>query len=129
MLTAIPVKMNKPESALSPLFGHAKWFAFVDDEGNVSIEANPHDGGMPVIEWLLSKGVSRIVTQHIGAGPFRFLLSQGIEAWYPGEGRVTLPELVEKLKDPAQSMEAITPENIDRFARHGHHHGEGHAHH
>jgi predicted Fe-Mo cluster-binding NifX family protein len=120
MLTAIPVKMNKPESAISPLFGHAKWFAFVNDSGNVTIEANPYDGGMAVIEWLLSKGVGQIVTQHIGAGPFRFLLEQGVKAWYPGEGRITLPEIVEKLD--AGGMEPITPENIERFARHKHHH-------
>ncbi|WP_457608164.1 NifB/NifX family molybdenum-iron cluster-binding protein [Nitratifractor sp.] len=120
MLTAIPLKMNKPESAVSPLFGHAKWFAFVDDEGKVTIEANPYDGGMPVIEWLLSKGVGRIVTQHIGAGPFRFLLQQGVEAWYPGEGRILLSEALERIEKG--EAERITPENIDRFARHQHRH-------
>jgi len=119
-MIAIPLKMNKAESAVSPLFGHAKWFAFIDETGNVQIEANPYDGGMPVIEWMLSKGVDTIVTQHIGAGPFRFLLQQGVRAWYPGEGRITLPEAMKKLADG--EMEAITPENIERFARHRHQH-------
>jgi len=117
-MTAIPLKMNKSESAISPLFGHAKWFAFVDENGKSTIEANPYDGGMPVIEWLLSKGVDRIVTQHIGARPFMFLLQQGVKAFHPGEGRITLPEAVKKLS--SGEMEQITQENIEYFARHQH---------
>jgi len=30
MKLAIPVKTNKENPAISPLFGKAKWFAFVD---------------------------------------------------------------------------------------------------
>ena len=127
MLTVMPLKMNKEDSALSPLFGHAKWFVFIFENGEKEILANPYDGGMAVIEWLLSKGVTQIVTQHIGAGPFRFLLSQGIKAWYPGEGRITLPEAIGKLN--SGDMEPITLENIDRFAKHGHNHGDHHHHH
>ncbi len=31
MKIAIPVKMNKENTALAPLFGKAKWFAIVED--------------------------------------------------------------------------------------------------
>jgi predicted Fe-Mo cluster-binding NifX family protein len=120
-MTAIPLKMNKIESAISPMFGHAKWFAFVSDDGEIEIERNPYDGGMPVVEWLLGKGVRTIVTSHIGAGPFRFFLQQGIRAYHPGEGRVVLIEALDGLRD-GRLME-ITPENIAQFALHsGHHH-------
>ncbi len=125
MLTAIPLKMNKPDSAVSPLFGHAKWFAFVTDDGQVRIEANPYDGGMPVIDWLLAQGVKRIVTPHIGARPFVYLLEQGVKAWYPGEGRITLSEAIQMLRNPDETMERITLENVEQFARHG---GSGHRH-
>jgi len=121
-MTAIPLKMNKMESAISPMFGHAKWFAFVSDDGDIRIEKNPYDGGMPVINWLLQNGVDTIVTSHIGAGPFRFLLDQGVRAYHPGEGRVVLIEALDKLRE-GQLM-PITMENIAQFAQHGggHHH-------
>jgi predicted Fe-Mo cluster-binding NifX family protein len=119
-MIAIPLKMNKIESAISPMFGHAKWFAFVTDDGEIEIEKNPFDGGMPVVEWLLGKGVRTIVTSHIGAGPFRFFLQQGVRAYHPGEGRVVLIEALDKLRE-GQLME-ITPENIAQFAHHGGHH-------
>ncbi len=121
-MTAIPLKMNKIESAISPMFGHAKWFAFVSDDGDIEILKNPYDGGMPVINWLLQNGVDTIVTSHIGAGPFRFLLDQGVRAYHPGEGRVVLIEALDKLRE-GQLM-PITMENIAQFAQHGggHHH-------
>lgn len=43
MKIAIPVKMNKENTALAPLFGKAKWFAIVED-GKVTIEQNIADG-------------------------------------------------------------------------------------
>ena len=120
-MTAIPLKMNKIESAISPMFGHAKHFAFVSDDGDISIEKNPHDGGMSVVNWLLQSGVTTIVTSHIGAGPFRFFLEQGIEAYHPGEGRVVLIEALDGLRDGR--LTKITPQNIAQFAQHsGHHH-------
>jgi len=32
MILAIPVKFNKENSSISPLFGHAKYFAFIEDD-------------------------------------------------------------------------------------------------
>ncbi len=121
-MTAIPLKMNKIESAISPMFGHAKWFAFADKAGEISIEKNPYDGGMQVIHWLMERGVDTIVTSHIGAGPFRFLLDRGVRAYHPGAGRVVLIEALDGLREGR--LMAITPENIAQYAQHGggHHH-------
>jgi len=120
-MTAIPLKMNKIESAISPMFGHAKYFAFVSDEGDITLEKNPYDGGMQVINWLMQNGVKTIVTSHIGAGPFQFLLEQGVKAFHPGEGRVVLIEALDGLREGR--LMQITPENIAQFAQHsGHHH-------
>ena len=49
MKIAIPVKMNKENSAIAPLFGKAKWFAIVED-GKMTIEPNHCDGGQAVID-------------------------------------------------------------------------------
>ena len=32
-MIAVPIKLNKQDSAVAPLFGKAKWFAFVSEEG------------------------------------------------------------------------------------------------
>ena len=52
MKLAIPVKTNKENPALSPLFGKAKWFAFVDIDGKIEIKKNLCNGGAEVIRWL-----------------------------------------------------------------------------
>ena len=44
MKIAVPVKMNKDNSAIAPLFGKAKWFAIIEDE-KIMIEKNPAEGG------------------------------------------------------------------------------------
>ncbi|NPA64057.1 MAG: hypothetical protein GXO16_03685 [Epsilonproteobacteria bacterium] len=115
MLTALPVKTNKDNPALSPLFGHAKWFAFVE-EGRVSIEANPYDGGVAVVEWLLHRGVDRIITQHIGLKPFMLLAREGVECFYPGEGRIELDEALKRCENG--ECEPISQHNIEKFTRH-----------
>jgi len=123
-MTAIPLKMNKIESAISPMFGHAKYFAFVDEDGEIAIEKNPYDGGMPVVQWLLGKGIDTLITSHIGGGPYRIFLERGVRVWHPGEGRVVLIEALDGLRDGR--LMQITPQNIAQFAQHsghGHHHG------
>jgi len=120
MKVALPVKTNKENPAISPLFGHAKWFAFVDTDTNeINIEKNPYDGGVAVIEWLLQKGTDIVITQHIGAKPFAILWQNEVECFYPGEGRITVNEALEGLAK--QNLEKIVPENIEKFLRHSHH--------
>ncbi len=115
MKIAIPVKFNKENPPISPLFGHAKWFAFVEDE-KVTIEENPYDGGIAVVDWLLHRGVDTIVTQHIGQKPFMLLHKEGVKLYYPGDGRVLLNEAIEALKQG--TLEEINEENVAQFARH-----------
>jgi predicted Fe-Mo cluster-binding NifX family protein len=118
MKIAIPLKMGKESSAVSPMFGHAKWFAFADENGDIEIVRNPHDGGMQVVQWLLENGMTHALTSHMGPGPFRLFAERGIEVYHPGEGRVLLTEAIEKFR--AGTLERITPDNLDKIA--GHHH-------
>ncbi len=115
-MVAIPVKTNKEDPAISPLFGHAKWFAFVDEEGNVEIKRNPFDGGINVVSWLLQGGVDKVITKHIGRKPFMLLSSEGVKCYYPGEERITVKEALQKCQK--KECEEITLENLERFLRH-----------
>ena len=117
-MIALPVKTQRSETALSPLFGHAKYFAFVED-GDVTIEKNPYSGGTEVARWLLDKGVKVVILQHIGRKPFEFLNQNGVACCYIGEGRITISDAI-RLFD-AGRCERIGSHNIDRFKKHAHH--------
>jgi len=119
MLIAIPVKFNKENPPISPLFGHSKFFAFVKD-GDIKIEENPYDGGIQVVKWLLDKEIDVVITQHIGLKPFVLLHNEGVECFFPGEGRILLNEAIENFKKG--NLEKITQENIEKFVRHSHKH-------
>ncbi|SMC08827.1 NifB/NifX family molybdenum-iron cluster-binding protein [Nitratiruptor tergarcus] len=119
MKIAVPVKFQRDNPPLSPLFGHAKWFAFIDD-GKITIETNPHDGGLAVVEWLLHRGVDAVITQHIGIKPFALLSQNGVAIFYPGEGRILLSDALEGFRKG--NLQAIDQNNIEKFVRH-----QGHA--
>ncbi len=117
MLTAMPVKMNRDNPPLTTVFGKAKWFAFVDGEGEVEICENPYAGAGPkTVAWLIESGVDTIVTQHIGGNPFMMLNGAGVRLYYPGEGRILVSEALEALKKG--DCEEITIGNVTRFTHH-----------
>jgi len=94
-MIAIPLKVNKENSALAPLFGKAKWFAFVEN-GNISIEKNETQGGSGVVKWLLGKGVNTLIMQKMSQPPYQMIKEQGsITIYYVGSDRI---ELIEALK-------------------------------
>ena len=64
MKLAIPVKMNKENPAIAPLFGKAKWFAIVK-EGEISIIPNNQSGGQAVIELFYEMKIDAILIQEM----------------------------------------------------------------
>jgi predicted Fe-Mo cluster-binding NifX family protein len=117
MKLAIPVKTNKENPALSPLFGKAKYFAFVD-EGKISIEKNEAEGGIRVIDWLLEKGVDILIVQHMGESPYNFLKEYDqITLFYGGDERILLDELIQKFDD--DKLMIIDDSNVEKIL--GHH--------
>ena len=95
-MIAIPLKVNKENSALAPLFGKAKWFAFVEN-GNISIEKNETQGGSSVVKWLLEKGVNTLIMQKMSQPPYQMIKEQGsITIYYVGSDRIELPEALKK---------------------------------
>ncbi len=99
MKIAIPVKTDKENPILSPLFGKAKWFAFVE-EGKVKIEKNEEQGGVRVVDWLFEKGIDALIISHMGNSPYTYIKEgSDISIFYAGEERISLEEVMKKFED------------------------------
>jgi len=116
MKIAIPVKMNKENTALAPLFGKAKWFAIVED-GKVTIEQNIADGGRAVIEWLANSGVDSIIMQEMGMSPYKKVQSYGnIKLYHAGFERVLLEDVLQKFE--AGTLAELDDEGMAKVIAH-----------
>ena len=130
MKIAIPVKMNKENSAIAPLFGKAKWFAIVEN-GKINIEKNPVEGGRAVIEWFNEIGVDTIIMQEMGAGPYHVIQKLGtMKVYHSGFDRILLADALKKFEENAlplldeSDMSKIIAhhEGKHSHANHGHEH-------
>jgi predicted Fe-Mo cluster-binding NifX family protein len=128
MKIAVPVKMNRVNPAVAPLFGKAKWFAFIED-GKVDILANPAHGGRAVVEWLSNEGVDTIIFQEMGTLPYEMIKAKGnISLYHAGYDRVTLDEVLKKHDE--NNLPKIDDSNIAEIIdRHEGKHSHDHAHH
>lgn len=132
MKIAIPVKTDKENPAVAPLFGKAKWFAFAED-GKVSIERNPAQGGQAVIRWFAKQNVDVIIFQEMGATPYEMIKKfGGMSLFHSGFERILLDDLLQKysnnelpLLDDAKMAEIISHhegKHSDGDHHHHHHH-------
>jgi len=98
-MIAVPIKLNREDSAVAPLFGKAKWFAFVED-GEISIEKNEAGGGADVVRWLLEKGVKTLVMQKMSQPPYQMIRNEGsITVFHVGSDRILLSEALKRYED------------------------------
>ncbi|MDD4505301.1 MAG: NifB/NifX family molybdenum-iron cluster-binding protein [Sulfurospirillaceae bacterium] len=126
-MIAIPVKTDKEEGVLAPLFGHAKYFSFISDDGSVMTHKNSAEGGVKVVDWLVSMGVKTIILNHVGEKPFHLLTQKSIDIYFAGKDRITLPEVLQKLKDGI--LEKVSIVNYMKLlGEDDHHHDEGDGH-
>jgi len=127
MKLAIPVKMNRENSALSPLFGKAKWIAFVQD-GEVDIQPNHTHGGGALVEWFIQEGVDTVIFQEMGHTPYQKIKSAGnITLFHAGNERILLDEALEKFED--NQLLLVDDTNIDAIIKHHEKkHSHGHTH-
>ena len=99
MKIAIPVKTDRENPAAAPLFGKAKWFAFVED-GKINIKKNPAQGGHEVIRWFASNNIDAIIFMEMGVTPYELIKSLGtIKLYHAGFERILLEEIVQKFDD------------------------------
>jgi len=132
-MIAVPVKTNKENPVVSTLFGKAKWFAFVDENGKISIEKNSAESGRAVVENLVTKGVDKLVFHHMGGNPFMLLQKENIECFYDGGERIFLDELLQQLQN--NNLVKVDAHNMAQYIEQGNmhkgdhkHHGEKHSH-
>jgi len=136
MKIAIPVKTNKENPAVTPLFGKAKWFAFVEN-GKTTIEKNPASGGQAVVGWLDEQGVNAILMQQMGASPYQAIREHtAIKLYHVGNERITVEDALQKLNDGTFSpvddakMQEIIAHHEGSHSHGDHRHqGEGHGRH
>ncbi len=96
MKIAIPVKTNKDDSPITPVFGKAKWFKFIED-GKVSIEKNEASNGAGVIDWLLQSGVTSLIIKNMSNPPYQMATRDGrISIYYSGDEKIGINELIQK---------------------------------
>lgn len=125
MKIAIPVKMQRDNPPLAPLFGKAKWFALVED-GKADIVPNPVHGGRAVTEWLANEGVEAIIFQEMGTTPYEMIKAKGnISLYHAGYDRVLLEEVLKQFEE--NRLLKIDENNIaEIIARHEGKHAHSH---
>lgn len=132
MKIAIPVKTNRENPAVAPLFGKAKWFAFVE-EGKATIEKSNASGGQAVIEWFSQAGVDTIIFQEMGVSPYEMVKAHGgIKLFHAGSERIILDEVLTKFDN--NELPELDDEGMAKIIKHhegshSHGHGEGHGQH
>ena len=126
MKLAIPVKMNRENPPVAPLFGKAKWFAIVEDD-TIDIVPNHQSGGRAVIEWLNDMNVDALLIQEMGVSPYNKIKEYGSMAIYhAGFERILLDDVLEKFKN--NELEILDDTNIDKIIKY-HEKRHTHAHH
>ena len=114
-MIAVPIKLNKEDSALAPLFGKAKWFAFVKD-GEITIEKNEAQGGADVVRWLLEKGVKALVMQKMSQPPYQMIRKEGsITIFHVGSERILLADALKQYED--ESLVIVDDTNADEIIK------------
>lgn len=124
MIIAMPVKTDRVDSALAPLFGKAKHFAFVNETGEITIEKMEQNGGRDVARILVANDVDVLITSHLGLNPFVLLKSYGIKVYFAGEKRLLIAEALSLLH--ANELVEVTAENFDSLL--GEHDDKTHMH-
>ncbi len=115
MKIAIPVKTNKDNPILSPLFGKAKWFAFVEGD-SVRIEKNETQGGIRVVDWLLEEKIDALIIAHMGNSPYTYFKEgSDVSIFYAGEERVSLQEVIQKFED--ETLVIVDDSNSSQIIR------------
>ena len=113
-MIAIPVKTNKENTAVSTLFGKAKYFAFIS-KGTIEIVKNEQSGGRAVATWLKSKNVDTLITSHMGEKPFSTLLQNNINVYFAGDERIEINDVLLKYADG--DLPSLTLENFNTLIK------------
>ena len=116
MKIAIPIKLNREDSAIAPLFGKAKWFAIVED-GALTIIPNNQSGGQAVIELFYEMKIDALLIQEMGITPYEKVKEYGtMTLYHTGFERILLGEVLEKFKNDELTL--LDDTNMDEIIEH-----------
>ena len=121
-MIAIPVKTNKENTAVSTLFGKAKYFALIS-KGTIEIVKNEQLGGKAVANWLKSKNVDTLITSHMGEKPFSTLLENNMNVYFAGDERIEINNVLLKYADG--DLPSLTLENFKTLIKEDSHNSHG----
>lgn len=113
-MIAIPVKTNKENTAVSTMFGKAKYFALISNN-EIEIVKNEQAGGRAVATWLKSKNVDTLITSHMGNNPFSVLLEMKIKVYFAGNERIEMNDVLLKYADG--DLPSLTLENFNTLLK------------
>ena len=82
-MIATAIEIDDLNAALSSRFGKAKYYAFFDGE-TLKIEKNPHHNGIKLIEWLIERGVTKLLMKEQDRKPCALKENHNIRLLYPG---------------------------------------------
>ncbi len=120
-MIAIPVKTNKENTAVSTMFGKAKYFALISKD-SFQIVKNEQRGGRAVVSWLKSKNVDTLITSHMGKNPFSSILQNDIKVYFAGDKRIEINEVLLKYADG--DLPLLTLENYNTIIKEDTHHNQ-----
>ena len=120
-MIAIPVKTNKENTAVSTLFGKAKYFAFIENN-KIEILRNEQTGGRAVANWLKSKNVDTLITSHMGEKPFETLLNNDLKVYFAGDERIELKDVMIKYADG--ELQILNNQNFHTLLKEDNHHSK-----
>lgn len=120
-MIAIPVKTNKENTAVSTLFGKAKYFAFIENN-KIKILKNEQMGGKAVANWLKNKNVDTLITSHMGEKPFETLLNNGLKVYFAADERIELKDVMIKYADG--ELQILNNQNFHILLKEDNHHSK-----
>lgn len=127
-MLAVAVKTDKENTAVSPLFGKAKYFAFYDGE-TITIEKNDLGDGIAVIDWFAQKGVDTIIVKEMGSNPYKALQKYNVKLLYAGDERIEVADIVKKYEAGAlKPLNEMQMQSIIKKHEGHHTHSHGHSH-
>lgn len=124
-MLAVAVKTDKANTAVSPLFGKAKFFAFYDGK-NITIEKNEAGDGMAVINWFAQKGVDTVIVKEMGSNPYKALQKNDMKLLYAGDERIEIADIIKKYE--AGELDGLSEMQMQKIINKHENHPQGHEH-
>jgi len=116
-MIAAPLKMEKTDSAITSVFGKAKYFGIYNPlNKEVTVIKNPQQGGPAILSVLKDKKVTHILTQHLGQRPLSIAQELNMKVYHCTKERMTLAQASEKLD--SDDFTEITMANLSQFSNH-----------